>query len=210
MRNKRVRMAGMDGFLRVSFDSISKDILRFAAHEIFIRYGYRRTTMGDLAKASEMSRPALYLLYANKEEVFRAVIVRYFNEAKQRAELAVAECSGLSDKLAALMAVWVEDSYAEVAGSPAAGEIYETGHSIAEDLKNQFCDLYASQILSVLMESDEVDHASLESRGLILDRVAELLARSTLGLKREVRDLDQLQTLLSDTRKIHMAALLRG
>jgi len=179
-----------------------------SAHQIFIRYGYRRTTMGDLAKAAEMSRPALYLLYANKEEVFRAVIVRYFNQAKQRAELQVSKCSGLSEKLAAVMAVWVEDSYAEVSGSAAAGEIYETGHSIAEDLKNQFCDLYASQILSILVESDDVDESSLLLRGLSLEQVAELIARSTLGLKREVRDLDQLQALLNDTRKIHLSAMV--
>jgi AcrR family transcriptional regulator len=45
-----------------------------AAYDVFFRYGFARTTMGDLAKAAGMSRPALYLVYASKEEIFKAVV----------------------------------------------------------------------------------------------------------------------------------------
>jgi AcrR family transcriptional regulator len=45
-----------------------------AAYGVFFRYGFARTTMGDLAKAAGMSRPALYLVYPGKEEVFQAVV----------------------------------------------------------------------------------------------------------------------------------------
>src|SRR3546814_16147684 len=40
-----------------------------AAADQFIRYGFARTTMGDIARASDMSRPALYLLFPGKEEL---------------------------------------------------------------------------------------------------------------------------------------------
>lgn len=45
-----------------------------AAYKVFIRYGFARTTMGDLAKEAGLSRPALYLVYPGKAEVFQAVI----------------------------------------------------------------------------------------------------------------------------------------
>lgn len=45
-----------------------------AAYGVFYRYGYARTTMADLATAAGVSRPALYLVYPGKAEVFEAVI----------------------------------------------------------------------------------------------------------------------------------------
>jgi len=45
-----------------------------AAFGVFSRYGFARTTMADLARAAGMSRPALYLVYCGKGEVFEAVI----------------------------------------------------------------------------------------------------------------------------------------
>jgi AcrR family transcriptional regulator len=45
-----------------------------AAGEVFRRYGFERTTMGDLAKAAGMSRPALYLVFPTKLEIFNAMI----------------------------------------------------------------------------------------------------------------------------------------
>src|SRR3954462_8951898 len=46
------------------------------ATDVFLRYGFARTTMGDIAERVGMSRPALYLLFAGKDEVFAAVIHR--------------------------------------------------------------------------------------------------------------------------------------
>lgn len=45
-----------------------------AAFGVFYRYGFARTTMADLASAAGLSRPALYLVYAGKAEVFEAVV----------------------------------------------------------------------------------------------------------------------------------------
>ncbi len=46
----------------------------FAASGVFLRYGYSRTTMGDVAEAAKMSRPALYVLFPKKDDIFAAVV----------------------------------------------------------------------------------------------------------------------------------------
>ncbi|WP_193227878.1 TetR/AcrR family transcriptional regulator [Aureimonas psammosilenae] len=51
----------------------SKEIVE-AATGVFARYGFARVTMADLAKAVGISRTALYPLFANKAEVFDAVV----------------------------------------------------------------------------------------------------------------------------------------
>ena len=47
-----------------------KNIVFEAAHEVFAQYGYKRTTMNDIAQAADISRPALYLIFDNKENLF--------------------------------------------------------------------------------------------------------------------------------------------
>ena len=43
------------------------------ALKVFLAYGFTRATMDDIARASDISRPALYLLFRNKTDIYRAI-----------------------------------------------------------------------------------------------------------------------------------------
>lgn len=163
--------------------------------------------MKDLADAGEMSRPALYILYANKEEVFRAVISRYLNQATKLSETSWQEQEGLTEQLAAVMQIWVVDPYIEISSSPEARDIYEAGFTFAEDLKEEFTQRYAGQLEDVFNQSSPMMIKQRPRQGLEFHQIAELMARSTIGLKQEVRQLDQLLMLLDTTRQVYEAAL---
>jgi AcrR family transcriptional regulator len=45
-----------------------------AAIAVFARFGYRKTSMDDVARAAGVSRQGLYLSFANKEELFRRAL----------------------------------------------------------------------------------------------------------------------------------------
>lgn len=45
-----------------------------AAATMFGKYGYKKTTMDDIALASKKGKTAIYYYYKNKEDIFRAVI----------------------------------------------------------------------------------------------------------------------------------------
>ncbi|NWK55813.1 TetR/AcrR family transcriptional regulator [Verrucomicrobiaceae bacterium N1E253] len=179
-----------------------------SAKQVFLRYGYRRTTMGDLAGAAEMSRPALYLLYANKEEIFRAVIENYCEQSECLAAQRVADAGSLEERLASLMLTWVVEPYEEISKSPEAGEIYEAGYAFAEDLHRRFSETYTAQIEAVLQASEEVDEQRVRAAGFSIRRVAEMLASSSLGLKREVRERGLLLPLLEDMRRWYLGAMI--
>jgi len=70
-----------------------------AAGEVFLRYGYVRTTMGDIAKAAGMSRAALYLLFPGKEQAFAAATMALAVRRLDEIRAVVASCDGLRDKL---------------------------------------------------------------------------------------------------------------
>ncbi len=67
------------------------DPLLLAAFTSFVKYGYHRTTMNDVAVAAGMSRPAVYLRVRNKDELLRAVGKYLLDTSAQRAAAAAAD-----------------------------------------------------------------------------------------------------------------------
>jgi AcrR family transcriptional regulator len=78
-----------------------------AAADQFIRYGFARTTMGDIARAAEMSRPALYLLFAGKEEAFEAAVEHLNRIRMAEIRTALAPAAGLADRLSIACDLWL-------------------------------------------------------------------------------------------------------
>ena len=70
-----------------------------AGARVFLRFGFARATMGDIAHAAGMSRPALYLIFGSKEEVFEAVVARWIEDSLARIATGLATRSTLGEKL---------------------------------------------------------------------------------------------------------------
>lgn len=52
----------------------TKDSIIEEARKVFVRYGFNKTSMADIALASRKGRRTLYTYFTSKEEVFKAVI----------------------------------------------------------------------------------------------------------------------------------------
>ena len=50
-----------------------------AAVGVFARYGFRKTSMDEVARAAGVSRQGLYLQFANKEELFRKALEHFLH-----------------------------------------------------------------------------------------------------------------------------------
>lgn len=62
-------------------DEVRNTIIRKAG-ELFSRYGYKKTTMDDIADALQKGKSSIYYYFQNKEDIFRAVIEKEAMEAK--------------------------------------------------------------------------------------------------------------------------------
>jgi AcrR family transcriptional regulator len=60
-----------------------------AAVGVFARYGFRKTSMEEVARAAGVSRQGLYLQFANKEELFRKALEHSLNNQLIAAEAAL-------------------------------------------------------------------------------------------------------------------------
>ena len=46
----------------------------------FARFGYRKTSMEEVARAADISRPGLYFLFASKETLFRSAVTQALDQ----------------------------------------------------------------------------------------------------------------------------------
>jgi AcrR family transcriptional regulator len=86
------------GAITMAQDKLERATL--AAADVFLRYGYARTTMGDIAKAAGMSRPALYLLFPGKEQAFEAGTMFLARRGLDDIRSALQGVTGLQPRLA--------------------------------------------------------------------------------------------------------------
>ncbi|MBV8036392.1 TetR/AcrR family transcriptional regulator [Roseateles sp.] len=94
-----------------------------AAYGVFFRYGFARTTMGDLAKAAGMSRPALYLVYPGKGEVFQAVVEWMSDSLLASIESSLKPDWSLERKLTHVLELSVAQPYEQVKANPDAQDL---------------------------------------------------------------------------------------
>ncbi|MFC3502929.1 TetR/AcrR family transcriptional regulator [Micromonospora krabiensis] len=69
----------------VGHDDPKRAAVLAAAEGVFGRYGFQKTSMEAVAKAAGISRPGLYLIFPNKEQLYRATM----QGVMERAQLAM-------------------------------------------------------------------------------------------------------------------------
>ncbi len=119
--------------MKISTADTRRDVILNAALEAVSRYGYRRTSMDDIAKSAGISRPALYQQFANKADIYRGVIDAIKSQSLAAAETAFASDGSFVDRLrTALHAVLIEP-HRMVASSPHGEEMLELNNQVAAD-----------------------------------------------------------------------------
>ena len=66
-----------------------REVLLDAAIGVFARYGFRKTSMDEVARAAGVSRQGLYLLFADKEELFRKALAHKLTRQLSAAVIAL-------------------------------------------------------------------------------------------------------------------------
>jgi AcrR family transcriptional regulator len=94
-----------------------------AAFEAFARYGLRRTSMADIAKGAGMSRPALYLHYSGKEDIFNALVRIHFERSEKAVAQVIATPGAPAETLLAVFHAIDGDAVEAMLNSPHADEI---------------------------------------------------------------------------------------
>ncbi len=126
----------------------------------FSTYGYRKTSMDDIARGAAMSRPALYLHFKNKESIFRALVESYYSGTVDAIARVLRETTDVSDALSKAFSVQGGEAAEAMMTSAHGMELLDAGASVAADIvatgEGRFCEVYASW-LTELQKSGQIE-----------------------------------------------------
>ena len=164
-----------------------KEIVYEAAAEVFAQYGFRRTTMNDIAQGAGISRPALYLMFDNKENLFCELAAYRLNQAVDQAISTLAETGELNARFIAALLIFEKIYYEPISDSPHGAELMDTNQSLAtEEMMKGFSKLVTA-FAKVLKEAEKSGEASFQNTALTPKAFVELLFTALGGIKKKAK-----------------------
>lgn len=173
-----------------------------AALRVFSRYGVKRTSMSDLCEEAGVSRQTFYNNYRNKDDILRALIRAYTENALEEIAEGRRTRTALGDLLDLVFDRMVVAGYDTVARMPNAADFVDGVHATGQDELEASCERFTEVIAGIL-----APHAAdLAEVGMDVADLADFVQRSAKAAGRYARDRDHLLTQLATLRQLCVAA----
>lgn len=175
-------------------DAKDDRILR-AAKGLFLRHGFKRVSMQDIADAAGLSRPALYLVFNNKADVFNGAYGLWVTETIADVEARTTALERPREKLRLALRLWFVEPFDATKASPELKAFVECSFAFAREAldkgNRRFEDVIAA-FLQPIVPSGPGRKAQTPSR------IAHVLMGATRGLSQSAETADELQELIDD------------
>jgi AcrR family transcriptional regulator len=153
-----------------------------AALGTFVRFGFRKTSMDEVARAADVSRQTLYLHFATKEDLFRAAVAHAMETGLDLAEASLRDSSvSIERKLAGAFDAWF-GRYIGMVGADLT-DLEQAAHALIGPLfaesEKRFADMIAKAIRGSKLP------AVYKSEGISARQLADMLCATARGLKHE-------------------------
>ena len=138
-----------------------------AAVEVFLRYGYARTTMGDIAAAAKGARPTLYDVFPGKEEVFAAAVEELDAQSYAEMRAALPKHRTLETKLRYVCKKWGAHGFDIIAVHPDASDLFDLSYPAVREMYGRFNAFVADMIAPAVPSSGLKASAAELARSLV-------------------------------------------
>ena len=169
-----------------------------AATGVFLRYGFARSTMGDIAQQAGMSRPALYLLFPGKEEVFAAVVHKLNADQLVAIRAQLPALSTLREKLMHACQTWGAHGAELMAAHPDARDLFDVSRPPVREIYAAF------EALIVELVGPALEASALP---LTPEALARGLTYAMRGYKDTAADVEDMRRLIAGEVEVVSAAL---
>jgi AcrR family transcriptional regulator len=157
-------------------------ILR-AALARFARYGFRRTSMEDIAREADISRAAVYLQFRNKEEIFRALARQLHEQALGAAASAAREPGPIAARLRRVLEAKLATMFDVVHDSLHAAELLDENNRICGDISAEAARRYLQRLTGVIAAAVRSKELTPRRAGLSPAAAAEMIVQCAQGIK---------------------------
>src|SRR5467141_1099367 len=167
--------------------SAKPNAIVLAALELFTRYGYRKTSINDIAEAAQVAKRTVYLHFENKAAVFLAILEYLGDQVRQRC-LAVESIDGAAvDRLTALLDAYFGMAFELFSKSAHMPELEETFSKLARARIGSLNTEYEARLARFLRSLERTGKIGGPPRGLTVEQLVHILVRAAEGAKRDPR-----------------------
>jgi len=184
-----------------------REAILAAAQQQFARYGFRRTSMEDIAREAGVSRPALYLHFRNKEEIFRSLSAALQETALAAAEAELKGGGSLERRVHAALEAKVVRMLEVVHDSPHGAELLDASSRLCGDLAAHSEARLQRMLEEAFREATRSGEIDLRGAGLSASAAAELVRLAAYGLKVPGTDPGDFRRRLTRLARVFFAGL---
>ena len=174
-----------------------------AATGLFLRYGFRRTTMGEVAKEVKISRQTLYEVYSNKEKLLGGVIELYYEKLFKTLKIEWEQSKDLSAKLDVFFQNAVIEAYRLIQQWPDAEDIISEENVHAQNAYEAGLDQLTNLMEKILTPYKK----QVKQSGQTIPQYANFITLTSMKLKKNLNSEEELVLLLKSL-KISILAVL--
>ena len=184
-----------------------RDAVYDAASVVFAQYGFRRTTMNDIAKSAGISRPALYLMFENKEDLFQGLAAHRLDQAINSA-LSVLQGSGkIADRFLESLLVFEQIFYEPIADSPHGSELMDISLSLASEIMTKKLARFHAALTKSLSEAETRGQITFARTPMKPRAFVELLFTALNGVKKRALNTAEFRKLVRQLTEIFLLSI---
>jgi AcrR family transcriptional regulator len=161
-------------------DPARREKILSAAFECFIRHGYAKVGVNDIAVAAGISRPLLYLLFDSKEDIFLSMFVDIFDDQIRRARAAAALRHERKDKIESVFQVVYLETWSKLKTAPE--DLIDAAERLFPKVGNKYWTEVRSILATAVGSAELAEVLILSVKGLSHDRPSTGVLRKRIKL----------------------------
>ena len=178
-----------------------------AALKLFSQYGYRRTSIDDIAREVEIAKGTVYLSFKSKEEIFRALCERLIERADSAVKLARATAGPVDVRLVAVLEAKFGFFFETVYRSAHAAELMDSKNRLSADLFALSGRRYMKVLREMIEEATSAGELEPARMELDADDLAQMLVAAAHGIESAATSRAQYHRRLKEIVRVIVAGL---
>jgi len=190
--------------------SAKRNAIVMAGLQLFTQYGYRKTSIDDIAEAAQVAKRTVYLNFENKAAVFLAILEYLADQVRQRCAAAEAADGTAVDRLTGLLDAYFGMGFELFSKSAHMPELAETFSNLAQSNIRDMNMEYEKWLARFLRSLEKTREIGGPPQGLTVEKIVYILVRAAEGEKHDPNvqgDQKAFQQRLRDLATLAIAAM---
>jgi len=165
--------------------SAKPNAIVLAGLRLFTQYGYRKTSIDDIAQAAQVAKRTVYLHFENKAAVFLAILEYIGDQVRQRCAAAESAGGTAVDRLTGLLDAYFGVGFELFSNSEHMPELAETFSKLARSRIGDLNMEYEDRLARFLQSLEKAGEVGGPPQGLTVGQIVHILTQAAEGAKHD-------------------------